>query len=60
MSKISKVKGILLVLIDILLINIAYIFSMLVRFAFNGPVSGDIPVEQWSLYFKWMPLIAVI
>lgn len=60
MSKISKVKGILLVLIDILLINIAYIFSMLVRFAFNGPVLGDIPVEQWNLYLKWMPLIAVI
>lgn len=60
MSKISKVKGILLVLIDILLINIAYIFSMLVRFAFNGPVLGDIPVEQWNLYLKWMPLIAII
>ncbi|MGV2641258.1 polysaccharide biosynthesis protein, partial [Clostridium perfringens] len=60
MSKISKVKGILLVLIDILLINIAYIFSMLVRFAFNGPVLGDIPSEQWSLYLKWMPLIAII
>ncbi|EOU2062748.1 polysaccharide biosynthesis protein [Clostridium perfringens] len=60
MSKISKVKGILLVLIDILLINIAYIFSMLVRFAFNVPVLGDIPREQWNLYFKWIPLIAVI
>lgn len=60
MSNISKAKGMLLVLIDIVLINIAYIFSMLVRFAFNGPVLGDIPVEQWNLYFKWMPFIAVI
>lgn len=60
MSNISKAKGMLLVLIDIVLINIAYIFSMLVRFAFNGPVLGDIPREQWSLYFKWMPLIVVI
>ncbi|BDS16263.1 hypothetical protein JUM001_04970 [Clostridium perfringens] len=60
MSKISKVKGILLMLIDIFLINIAYIFSMLVRFAFNGPVLGDIPTEQLTLYFKWMPLIVVI
>ncbi|MDK0859970.1 nucleoside-diphosphate sugar epimerase/dehydratase [Clostridium perfringens] len=60
MSKISKLKGFLLVLIDMALINIAYIFSMLVRFAFNEPVLGDIPTEQWNLYFKWMPLIVII
>lgn len=60
MSKVSIIKSTLLVLIDLVLISLAYIFSLLVRFSFNGPNLGDIPREYWLLYFKWMPIIVMI
>lgn len=60
MSRGSKLKGFLLVLVDVLLINMAYISVMLVKFSTHKPSFKAIPVEYWTTYLKWMPIIVGI
>ncbi|EGT3617002.1 polysaccharide biosynthesis protein [Clostridium perfringens] len=60
MSRVSKLKSFLILLVDVLLINISYISIMLVKFSTHRPSLKEIPTEHWVTYLKWMPIIVLI
>ena len=54
MNKIRKFKYPILIILDILAINIAYLFSFIVRFDF------DIPKGFMTIYVKMIPIICLL
>ena len=54
MARIVKLKGFILLLIDIILINLAYVISFYIRF------DSLVPQEYVLAFYKFMPLIVLI
>lgn len=54
MGKSKKIKSVLLILIDIFLINVAYLLSFYIRYEFN------VRAEHIGIYIKTLPVIIAI